>query len=54
MAVPSFEETETAASVEILNSIFLPYETAEEWEFLASVDFLRKGLTLAQVTLASL
>ena len=24
--------------------MFLPYKTAEEWEFLASVDFLRKGL----------
>ena len=33
--------------------MFLPYKTAEEWEFLASVDFLRMELTLAQVTLCA-
>ena len=40
--------------VEILNSMFLPHETAKEWKFLASVDFLRKGLTLEQVAMAAL
>ena len=49
-----FKETEAAVLVKILHSMFLPYETAEEWEFLASVDFLRKGLTLEQVAMAAL
>ena len=44
MAVHTFEETEAAASVEILNFILIPHKIVEEREFLASVDFLRKGL----------
>ena len=47
-AASTFEEP-----VEILNSMFLPYKTFKEWEFLASVDFLRKGLTLEQVAMAA-